>query len=261
MEQERDELALQFDDRDLASQLLDSLDYDAQLRAIHALLGRHRRAAEELSESINELDDFARRTSGLVNQRAVDDWVDHLHDSVFQDAAHSMAAVGMLAPFVEALFKQAFPGIKLLLDQRCLTPSPHSRWSMKTDVRWDCRFTSPRRRDLVLGIVELADATGLSAELPARLPATLSALFGYRNKMFHFGFEWPESERQSFARRILDVGWPADWFGRATTGGEPWVFYLSPAFVDHCLETINAVIVGLGAFVRRTSRARALNNK
>jgi hypothetical protein len=31
------------------------LDYDAQLRAIHVLLGLHRRAAEESSESINEL--------------------------------------------------------------------------------------------------------------------------------------------------------------------------------------------------------------
>ena len=59
----------------------------------------------------------------------------------------------------------------------------------------------------------------------------------------------------------LSVRQNADWFGRATTGGEPWVFYLSPAFVDHCLGTIDAVIVGLGAFVRRTSRARALNNK
>ena len=252
MEQERNELALQFDDRYLASQLLASLDYDAQLRAIHALLGRHRRAAEELSESINELDAFARRSSGMVNQRAIDDWVDHLHDSVFQDAAHSMAAVGMLAPFVEALFKQAFPGIKQLLDQRGLTPSPHKRWSMKPDVRWDCRFTSPHRRDLVAGIVKLADATGLSAEFPPHLPATLSALYAYRNKMFHFGFEWPEPERQSFARRVLDEGWPPEWFGRATTGGEPWVFYLSRAFVDHCLETIDTVIVGLGAFVRRT---------
>ena len=51
--------------------------------------------------------------------------VDHLHQSVFQDAAHSMAAVGMLAPFVESLFKQAFPGN--LLDRNGRAPMPHRR--------------------------------------------------------------------------------------------------------------------------------------
>lgn len=39
---------------------------------------------------------------------AVDQWVSVLHDSVYQRAAHSMAAVGMLAPLVESMFDEAF---------------------------------------------------------------------------------------------------------------------------------------------------------
>lgn len=241
------------DDRDLASVVLSSLDYDAQLRAIRGLLGRHRRVDYERSQTIKDLDEFARKSSGLAAQRAVDDWVDHLHDSVFQDAAHSMAAVGMLAPFVESLFKQAFDGIRKLMTRTGQVPPKHPRWHMDPSLQWDCQFVSPRRRNLVAGISDLADAVGLRGDLPADLADTLNALYAYRNKMFHRGFEWPEADRLAFDNRIRSEGWPVDWFGRATSGGEPWVFYLSEAFVDHCLKSVDAVILGLGAFVRRTS--------
>ena len=40
----------------------------------------------------------------MAPMRLEDEWLDSLHHSIFQDAAHSMAAVGMLAPFVESLF-------------------------------------------------------------------------------------------------------------------------------------------------------------
>jgi hypothetical protein len=105
------------------------------------------------------------------------------------------------------------------------------------------------------GIVELADAIGLAADLPAELRKTLAALFGYRNKMFHLGFEWPESQLAAFERRIESDGWPGDWFDRATSAGKPWVFYLSDTFVDHCLATVEQIFSGLGAFVRRNDRS------
>lgn len=60
---------------------------------------------------IQALDAFARKSTGLRNDRAVDEWVDLLHASTYQSAANSMAAVGMLAPLIESLFYQAFQGI------------------------------------------------------------------------------------------------------------------------------------------------------
>jgi hypothetical protein len=54
-----------------------------------------------------------------------------------------MAAVGMLAPFVESLFKQAFPGIRDLLDRNGRVPIAHARWTMPKDKQWDCRRASP----------------------------------------------------------------------------------------------------------------------
>ena len=90
---------------------LEELDYDAQLLAIRSLLFRQERADQELSDRIGKVGKVARQTSGIASDCAVDEWVDLAHSSCYQDAAHSMAAVGMIAPFIESIFQHASPGI------------------------------------------------------------------------------------------------------------------------------------------------------
>lgn len=240
-----------FDDRFLASFILGGPDYDAQLRAIHGLLRRHRQADEELSKEIKAIEEFAKQASGTANDRAVDEWVDHLHHSVFQDAAHSMAAVGMFAPFLESLFQHAFVNARDFLERHGWSAPDHARWKIPSDQHWDCQYVYPGRRHFVAGVMELAAITGLSDFLPAGLKKTLDALFGYRNKMLHLGFEWPQPERLAFAKAIAANDWEPSWFSKATSGGEPWIFYLSQSFIDHCLATIDDILNGLGAFVRQ----------
>jgi hypothetical protein len=63
-----------FDDRFLASFVLGSPDYDAQLCAIRGLLRLHGQADEALSNEIKAIEAFAKQTSGSANERAVDDW-------------------------------------------------------------------------------------------------------------------------------------------------------------------------------------------
>jgi hypothetical protein len=58
----------------------------------------------------------------------------------------------------------------------------------------------------------------------------LEALFEYRNYMFHNGFEWPQARCAQFAARIDKSGWQ-DWFSTFTRGGEPWIFYMTEAFI------------------------------
>ena len=77
----------------------------------------------------------------------------------------------------------------------------------------------------------------------------LAALFGYRNNMFHNGFEWPLEKREKFAQRIKNSGWPDAWFGKATRDKEPWIFYMSPDFIEHCLHTIDQVLEGVGRYL------------
>ncbi len=85
-------------DRDSACGILPDLDYEAQLIAISALLRRNDQADAETERQIKEVDEYARKTSGWREPaRAVDEWVDLLHGSTYQVAAHSMAALAQLA--------------------------------------------------------------------------------------------------------------------------------------------------------------------
>lgn len=68
--------------------------------------------------------------------------------------------------------------------------------------------------------------------------------------MFHHGFEWPVEERQKFAKRITDEGWPADWLSKAEVGNEPLIFYMTDKFIDHCMNTINQILDATGLFVK-----------
>ena len=89
----------------------------------------------------------------------------------------------------------------------------------------------------------------MKKHLPADLDDILSALFAYRNKMFHCGLEWPEQDRKDFDNLIRSRGW-TDYFSTAQSGGDPWIFYLSRDFVDHCLDTVDKVIEGIGEYAR-----------
>lgn len=77
----------------------------------------------------------------------------------------------------------------------------------------------------------------------------LDALFKYRNKMFHNGFEWPKDERAKFERLIVTSGWPSDWFSRSTSNHETWIIYMSDVLIRHSLTRIDEILVGIGAFI------------
>ena len=128
-----------------------------------------------------------------------------------------MAAVGMIAPFVESLFREVF---------------------RELGREW-------QRKDMVRNLIKSISAMGWGKYLPEDLELTLTALFEYRNKMFHNGFEWPEDVRESFERRLENSGWPAGWFSKATIDDEPRMFYMTDAFIEHCINTIQNVAVGI----------------
>ena len=199
---------------------LEEFNYYAQLVAIHGLLHRQERADQELSDRIKKADEVARRTRGRTNDDAVDVWVELAEMSCYQDAAHSMAAVGMIAPLIESAFRAVFRAIG-----NELPPG-----------------------NLVRNIVKRVDEVGMKQYLPPDLEPMLSALFTYRNKMFHGGFEWPSEELKEFERLLDEKRWPTDWFSRATSDDEPWMFYMTSSFVDHCLEMAEQAIRGIVQF-------------
>jgi hypothetical protein len=158
--------SFEMSDRDMGCVLLPDLDYEAQLIAVSGLLQHNDSADAETRKRIKEVEEYARDTSGGRNERAVDEWVDLVHGSTYQSAAHSMAALGMLAPLYESMFFQAFQGIGKRNFGVGVVPLGNSRAGMPDPEHyWDCHWfynagRGRREKNLVAGIEQLADAVG-----------------------------------------------------------------------------------------------------
>jgi len=241
--------------RDQALFLMDEINLEAQLLAIKGLLKRNREAEKQVSEAIEQLDKQARGYSGGDERYQMymeDRWLDALHGTVFQDAAHSMSALGMLAPLLESVLVSIFTGLKKRDEIHSSASKIDERRSFSNSDYWNPHFEfqrNGRRRDLVKGTIQLSISTGLREFLPDDLEKVLSAIFSYRNKMFHFGFEWPKEERRKFAERIKNEKWPGDWFIKSTSDGDPWIFYMSSEFIELCLSTVDQILNGVGKYL------------
>lgn len=242
----------ELDVRDHALMLLSDLEYDAQFRAIKELLERQTRLDAEMNRELHELENQVRQLSGWNNERANDEYGERFYASVYQEAAHSMAAVGMLAPFIESLFHHALLKMGALFAERGRALPPHSRFRAGGDDVWDCHKVWNGQRfhtHLLKGIEQLSSEVGLTSHMPSNLSQVLEALFAYRNKMFHNGFEWPMHERHKFEHRTQH-DWPSGWFSSAKTGEDPWIFYMTEEFITEVLAVMDRVILGMGAFAR-----------
>ncbi|GMM94505.1 hypothetical protein [Qipengyuania sp. MTN3-11] len=239
--------------RDYAVLLLEEVDLEAQMLAVRDILRRNNAADEALDREIDAMRERATKASGDYGMHLENRWVDHLHGSVFQDAAHSMAAIGMLAPMLESLFVAIFRGIAGFRPPIApVTPTGPRAVHVGDPDFWDPHFVYGARgksKDISRGIVQLAESTGLASYLPADYGRSLDALFKYRNKMFHHGFEWPKPERQKFEQLIIDKAWPAEWFDRSTSAGETWIIYMSDVQIKHAMTEIDAILEGTGRFV------------
>jgi hypothetical protein len=245
---------IELSDRDRAGLILDRADYEQQLTAITGLLARNKAADKQLELSGERIVAFIRKSSGSVQEHAIDESGENFYAMVYQGAAHSMAALGMIAPMYESMFFQAFQGIREVFRRTGVSLPAHARDGItKSDDFWDCHLVYSERAkyktrpDLVEGIVELADAIELT--LPDGLESLLQALFSYRNKMFHCGFEWPKNECLRFAKRIEEKNWEG-WFDRSEHGEEPWIFYMSDDFIKRCLEMIDKVLDAFGRYCK-----------
>lgn len=227
--------------------LLPLHDYDCQLTAIRTLLQKHSQFEQLRNAEMVEMEQRA-----LRNEMASDNGVDAMHAAVYQDAAHSMAAVGMLAPLVESIFYQAFLNIGTHFENKTGPLENHGRLELPPDDQWNCHIywekkKGQRKENLALGILQLSTAVGLKPDLPKNINSTLEALFAYRNKMFHSGFEWPIEDRKEFRKRIDKNKW-GDYFSAATMNGAPWIYYLNDTFIFKCLEQIEIILRAIKAF-------------
>lgn len=242
--------------RDQALFLIDQLDLDWQLVAIKGMLCQNREAEAQVAKNIKALDTQIRNCADGDEEYQMhleNHWLDTVHETVFQGAAHSMSAVGMLAPFIESLIVSVFQGLRERLQANKISVNESIRGLSSTakfwDPRWVCDDKKWQKLGLVHGTTQLADALGLSSFLPDGFKPMHAALTAYRNRMFHNGFEWPLDKRKKFGELIKTEGWPREWFSRSTSDDDPWVFYMSDDFIEHCLQMIDHVLEGVGRYL------------
>lgn len=255
---EQDCSSCDLSNRDLALGMIGEPDLEAQLLAITSLICRNQQADEALAAEVKQRDEDIRRNprrNEMDRMCREARWLEALHHSGFQSAAHSMAAVAMLAPFFESLFVFVFSGLRREYEQGSdYASSDDPRVAASQDAFWDSRFVFKgrgRRRKIAAGIEQLAHTTGLAGYLPSGCVEMLSALFEYRDRMFHLGFEWPCEDLVKFDNLVRSRKWPAEWFRKATRGDKPWIFYLSDEFITHCLKSIDEILEGVGAYYRK----------
>ena len=200
-------------------------EYRWQLHAIRSLLANLEQTENERTERISELERYASPGCAEPDEFVMDQRDFLVYFSNFQDAAHSMAAISMLAPLLEAVFRDFCSKIN--------RPVPGNLRSEGGIADYVSRVVREEK--------------GVSPHFPEDLRPTLKAMFTYRNKMFHCGFEWPKPEIESFDK--VRKTWGDGWFEHSSFGGDPWMFYMSRAFVSHCVEAVDRIITGLDDFL------------
>lgn len=240
--------------RDYLYQIGVDLSFEAHLIAVRGLLAKTKEADEAITAEIESL---GRRIRTITDDDAHQDaewhWIDCLHQSTFHAAAHSMAALGMLAPMLESIFHQCFRAICQRLEESNQLPAGHPRWEGNQERRYDCRsfWVGDRfKTNLVEGVDQMAELLGLTGYFPCDYKRVIDALFLYRNKMFHNGFEWPRKERLSFAKAISEKGFPEDWFSKSTSGDDPVSFKMTDVFITKSVKTIEEVLDGIGRYAK-----------
>lgn len=242
------------EDRDYLYRLVSTIDWDAQLDAISAVLKEHRRSADQVSINIKELDERARTYRGPYHDHVVDEHVDAIWRSTYSDAAISLSAIGMIVPTIETIFAQTFRALGEKYDAKGIAPSEHKRWRRAKDhpERWNVQGYFGKdgyRVNIVAGLPQLCEATGITAYLRTDDLDWIDALLNYRNRMFHGGLEWSVPHRQAFGALIEERSWDR-YFVWSKTNDEPWICYLRNEIIDALPDRVFAILGSLGRFTK-----------
>ena len=242
------------DDRDYLLRLLDSIDWDAQLDAIRSILAMNRSESARISANIAALGERAASYSGPYQDHVVDEHVDAIWHSSYSDAAVSLSAIGMIVPMVESVFSQSFQSLGSMYAAKHMEPPDHRRWKRAGEhaERWNCQWYFGRgepRHDIISGLPQICEATGLSSYLEPDIMDWLAAMLSYRNRMFHGGFEWSLGQRDQFDILIATKKWE-NYFQSARTNDKPWIFYLRDEVINDMPRRMELILDGFGRFAK-----------
>ncbi|MBU2714533.1 hypothetical protein, partial [Zooshikella harenae] len=144
-------------DYDRAWFFCDHINLIGQLDAIKSLLKNNSQEYKKLNKKIDDAN------SG-------DDFADLVEHSIYILSAHSMAAVGMLAPFTESLFYTSFKKIGEYYQNYDLSLPNGRRKKIEENKMWDCHYylnqNGKTSKGITKGILQLADYLEMRSSWP-----------------------------------------------------------------------------------------------
>lgn len=222
------------------------INFIGQLDAINSLLKNNSQEYQKLKKRIDDAD-------------SRDDLAELIEKSIYISSAHSMAAVGMLAPFTESLFCTFFKNVGEYYNNYNLCLPVGDRSKLKNNI-WNCKYFlnqgGEQKAGIAKGISQLADYLEMTSSWPDpdSLKIRLEALFSFRNSMFHNGIEWPDNELKEFKQKIDN--WPPYLFEKATKEEEPYFYFMSERFISECLLDIDPILESIGKVSRKLYEQR-----
>lgn len=173
----------------------------------------------------------------------------------FFGAACSQIIAASFCPLLESLFTRAFDRFRLAC--QCLAQPNHVRWTAQLTQsdefkRWSpCwhfyKQDRPPRNDFLKGYRQVLEAIGFDGTLPEKSheAQVMAALFMYRNKSLHHGYEWPERTRAAFVENLKQQSrayqrWK-DWFFVCEYGGKPWIITSSKRLAVDAVEAVKTI--------------------
>ncbi len=200
-----------------------------QLYSIDKLINEIFTWRNKLDGEISDAEqDWHNSPGGYAEMAAESNTIDLYYESTYRDAAAVQAAVGAVTPFIEGFFFHAFSFLHHLHGDKGSTTN-HERWKRNGKNFWNPR----NKKGLIHGLYELRDALDLSEWLTDERLDTMALLFFFRNRSFHFAYEWPPDKINEFKKIVTERVW-SDSVRWAKNGDTPWIAYLT----DECLTRV-----------------------
>ena len=178
-----------------------------------------------------------------LSDREVDDVISIFYDAGFAELARSHAFICTIAAFLESLFSLSLPKVGSGFRGTLIKDHPRVvRFATSTPSFWDPRKPKKDQSGIAVRIGDILAGAGLASYFGSDFGRLTKAIYAYRNKMVHNGYEWDLEERLDFEAQINKEGW-SGWFATATSGSEPWFFTMTPSFCEACLSLCNRALL------------------
>jgi len=242
---------LHISDEDASVALIKSIDLYSQRMAIYHLVNFIKSNQKTDQIEITKIENMCKNASGTRSNFLIDELVNSYHFSVYYDSTYSMAILGMIAPTIESLFYEIFVNIGELMGHKFRYINHDRLCCIRKQIIWDCHFVVTNGKakiNIVEGVRQLAEITGLNDFLPVDYYNIIDALVTYRNMMFHNGLEWQTESIGKFKRTLDSSKWPKDWFDCSRRNNAPWIYYMTTNMIQRCLQFLNEIEIASGSY-------------